>query len=82
MVIWDSDALGVARKDNDGYVGSYLDEARVVKTEPALSEIIPHIEMLIEGGRHLELWDAKPEYVCPLSRSSSDHTHTQANGTI
>lgn len=78
MVIWDSDALGVARKDNDGYVGSYLDEARVVK-EPALSEIIPHIEMLIEGGRHLELWDAKPEYDYLSSRLSSDYTHTQAN---
>lgn len=68
MVIWDSDALGVVRKDNGGYVGSYLDEAHMAKPEPVLSEIIPHIEMLIEGGRHLELWDAKPECVCLLVR--------------
>ncbi|CCO27824.1 hypothetical protein BN14_01812 [Rhizoctonia solani AG-1 IB] len=68
MVIWASDTVGIARPDADGYgVGSYLDEARVptkqesVPTPPALTEIIPRIEMLVEGGRHLELWDAKPD---------------------
>ncbi|KEP55023.1 hypothetical protein V565_010140 [Rhizoctonia solani 123E] len=64
----DFDTVGIARPDVDGFgVGSYLDEARVptkqesMPTLPALTEIIPRIEMLIEGGRHLELWDAKPE---------------------
>ncbi|KAG8691898.1 hypothetical protein FRC11_005691 [Ceratobasidium sp. 423] len=68
MVIWTSDTVGIARPDADGYgVDSYLDEARVptkqdsAPTPPALTEIIPRIEMLIEGGRHLELWDAKPD---------------------
>ncbi|KAJ1310863.1 hypothetical protein OPQ81_009381 [Rhizoctonia solani] len=64
----DFDTVGIARPDADNFgVGSYLDEARVpakqesVPTPPTLTEIIPRIEMLIEGGRHLELWDAKPE---------------------
>ncbi|CAE6464779.1 unnamed protein product [Rhizoctonia solani] len=68
MVIWSSYTVGIARPDADGFgVGSYLDEARVptkqesLPTPPALTEIIPRIEMLIEGGRHLELWDAKPD---------------------
>ncbi|KAF8707911.1 hypothetical protein RHS03_03626, partial [Rhizoctonia solani] len=64
----DFDTVGIARPDADGFgVGSYLDEAQVptkqesVPTPPSLTEIIPRIEMLVEGGRHLELWDAKPE---------------------
>lgn len=73
MVIWASDTVGIARPDSDNSfgVGSYLDEARVpveakpepTPTPPAISEIIPRIEMVIEGGQHLELWDAKPECV-------------------
>ncbi|KAF8761048.1 hypothetical protein RHS01_00419 [Rhizoctonia solani] len=70
MVIWTSDTVGIARPDADGFgVGSYLDEAQVptkqesMPTPPSLTEIIPRIEMLVEGGRHLELWDAKPECV-------------------
>lgn len=71
MVFWTSDTVGIARPDADNTfgVGSYLDEARMpveakpepTPTPPAISEIIPRIEMVIEGGRHLELWDAKPE---------------------
>lgn len=70
MVIWTSDTVGIARPDADSYgVGSYLDEARVpakpepTATPPTVPEIIPRIEMAIEGGGHLELWDAKPECV-------------------
>jgi len=56
MVVWASDA----RQESEGCVGSYLDEARVAKTEP-VSEIIPQIDMLVDGGNHLEMWDARPE---------------------
>jgi hypothetical protein len=70
MVIWASDTVGIARPDADAFdVGSYLDETRVpaksepTPTLPSISEIIPRIEMVIEGGQHLELWDAKPECV-------------------
>ncbi|CAE7075860.1 unnamed protein product [Rhizoctonia solani] len=85
MVMWSSDAVGIARPDADGFgVGSYLDEARVptkqesMPTPPALTEIIPRIEMLIEGGGHLELWDAKPECVkaslCDTCTQNVDNT--------
>ncbi|CUA73723.1 hypothetical protein RSOLAG22IIIB_01238 [Rhizoctonia solani] len=72
----DFDTVGIARPDTDGFgVGSYLDEARVptkqesMPTPPALTEIIPRIEMLLEGGRHLELWDAKPELCARVNGS-------------
>ncbi|QRV91302.1 hypothetical protein RhiJN_19320 [Ceratobasidium sp. AG-Ba] len=58
----DFDTLGMARPQPDGYVGSYLEEARLVKPE-SVFEIVPNIEMVIEGGRHIEVWDAKPD-VC------------------
>ncbi|KAG9124792.1 hypothetical protein FRC07_010223 [Ceratobasidium sp. 392] len=53
------ETLGISRQDVDGYVGAYLDEAKLAKTE-SVFEIVPNIEMIIEGGRHIELWDAKP----------------------
>ncbi|KAG8691199.1 hypothetical protein FRC09_011697 [Ceratobasidium sp. 395] len=56
----DFETLGIARQEGDGYVGAYLDEARLAKTE-SVFEIVPNIEMIIEGGRHIELWDARPD---------------------
>ncbi|KAG9104493.1 hypothetical protein FRC06_001874 [Ceratobasidium sp. 370] len=57
----DSDTLSIAgRQDVDAYVGAFLEEARLAKTE-SVFEIVPNIEMIIEGGRHIEVWDAKPD---------------------
>ncbi|KAG8747875.1 hypothetical protein FRC10_010494 [Ceratobasidium sp. 414] len=56
----DFETLGIARQDVNGYVGAYMNEARLAKTE-SVFEIVPNIDMIIEGGQHIEVWDAKPD---------------------
>jgi hypothetical protein len=59
MVLWASDTLRIATPETNGYVATWLDEPKRAKTE-SVFEIVPNIDMDIEGGRHFDFWDVKP----------------------